>query len=127
MTYRAVLDEDTPGGGAHYCISCSRYFVTGDALEKHAKTKPHKRRYAGVMLCCQLPEAHFKPHAWQMCSSWPNALSVHKLLACVSQGTSCRLKELQGAKPHNKRDAEWAAGMGKPDNGAKQQPAQMEQ
>ncbi|CAL5223365.1 g5869 [Coccomyxa viridis] len=80
-TDKAVLDEDTPGGGAHYCISCSRYFVTGDALEKHAKTKPHKRR----------------------------------------------LKELQGAKPHNKRDAEWAAGMGKPDNGAKQQPAQMEQ
>lgn len=44
--FRAVLDEDTPGGGAHYCISCSRYFVSDDALEKHAKTKPHKRRYA---------------------------------------------------------------------------------
>ena len=40
---------------------------------------------------------------------------------------SCRLKELQGARPHNKRDAEWAAGMGKPDNGVKQPAEQMEQ
>ena len=39
----------------------------------------------------------------------------------------CRLKELQGARPHNKRDAEWAAGMGKPDNGVKQPAVQMEQ
>ncbi|CAK0784908.1 hypothetical protein CVIRNUC_008113 [Coccomyxa viridis] len=80
-TDKAVLDEDTPGGGAFYCTPCSRYFVSADALQKHAGTKPHKRR----------------------------------------------LKELQGARPHNKQDAEWAAGMGKPDNGVKQPAVQMEQ
>ena len=38
-----------------------------------------------------------------------------------------RRKELQGARPHTKQDAEWAAGMGKPDNGVKQPAVQMEQ
>lgn len=28
-----------------------------------------------------------------------------------------RVKELTGAKPHSQADAEWAAGMGRPDNG----------
>ncbi|KAL4452606.1 hypothetical protein ABPG75_008268 [Micractinium tetrahymenae] len=28
-----------------------------------------------------------------------------------------RVKELMGARPHNQGDAEWAAGMGAPDNG----------
>jgi len=40
---------------------------------------------------------------------------------------SCRIKELRGARPHNQSDAETAAGMGKPDNGVRLQPMQMEQ
>ncbi|PRW60962.1 zinc finger 593 [Chlorella sorokiniana] len=28
-----------------------------------------------------------------------------------------RVKELMGARPHNQADADWAAGMGAPDNG----------
>jgi hypothetical protein len=34
----------------------------------------------------------------------------------------CRIKELQGARPHNQADADAAAGMGKPDNGVRLQP-----
>lgn len=68
---RAELDEDLPAHGKHYCIACSRYFVTEAALGTHLTTKPHKKR----------------------------------------------IKELSGAKPHNQTDADWAGGMGAPDNG----------
>jgi len=30
-----------------------------------------------------------------------------------------RLKELSGPQPHNQIDADWAGGMGQPDNGTK--------
>ncbi|KAK9907396.1 hypothetical protein WJX75_002951 [Coccomyxa subellipsoidea] len=43
-TSRAVLDEDTPAGGAFYCTPCSRYFLSDHALSEHSRTKPHKRR-----------------------------------------------------------------------------------
>ena len=72
LFFSALLDDDTPGAGAHYCVSCARYFVSGHALAKHAATKPHKRR----------------------------------------------LKQLAGAKPHSQADANAAAGMGAPDDGA---------
>lgn len=65
------LDEDIPGHGKHYCLPCSRYFVSKTALDTHLKTKPHKRR----------------------------------------------CKELEGDRPHNQADADWAGGMGAPDNG----------
>ena len=38
-----------------------------------------------------------------------------------------RIKELRGNRPHNQGDADAAAGMGKPDNGLRLQPVQMEQ
>lgn len=41
---RAVLDDDVPGGGRHFCVSCSRYFITDGALLTHERSKPHKRR-----------------------------------------------------------------------------------
>jgi len=41
---RVKLDEDLPAHGRHYCISCSRYFVSHEALVKHTTTKLHKRR-----------------------------------------------------------------------------------
>lgn len=65
--------DDTPGGGRHYCVPCSRHFISALALSKHAQGKPHKRR----------------------------------------------AKALQGARPHGQRDAEAAAGVGKPDNGGR--------
>ena len=40
---RLTLD-DTPGGGRHYCVPCSRHFVSALALSKHGQGKPHKRR-----------------------------------------------------------------------------------
>jgi bud site selection protein 20 len=39
-----VVDEDMPGGGRNYCISCARHFATGEAFETHRGTKGHKRR-----------------------------------------------------------------------------------
>jgi len=48
-TYRAILDEDTPGGGRHYCTPCSKYFISALALEKHTQAKPHKRRVGKVV------------------------------------------------------------------------------
>lgn len=77
MHLRVELDEDLPAYGQHFCISCSRYFQTEQALQDHEKTKPHKRR----------------------------------------------IKQLMGARPHNQGDAEWAAGMGAPDNGQRQREA----
>lgn len=43
-TAKAELDEDVPGFGRHYCLSCSRYFQTVTALADHQKTRPHKRK-----------------------------------------------------------------------------------
>jgi len=36
------------------------------------------------------------------------------------------MKELEGARPHNKKDAVWAAGMGAADTGQKSKPVEME-
>lgn len=41
-------DEDAPGGGAHYCVTCARHFVSGAVLEAHCRTKPHKKRLKEV-------------------------------------------------------------------------------
>ena len=38
------IDEDLPGLGQFYCIFCSKYFINKDVLEKHYKTKEHKKR-----------------------------------------------------------------------------------
>eukprot|EP00891_Asterochloris_glomerata_P002252 jgi/Astpho2/2252/e_gw1.00040.162.1_t len=38
------LDTDLPAQGAHYCLPCSRYFVSDQVLQDHSKTKAHKRR-----------------------------------------------------------------------------------
>lgn len=38
------LDEDIPGRGKFFCISCSRYFTTERAQADHEKSKDHKRR-----------------------------------------------------------------------------------
>jgi hypothetical protein len=56
---RVKLDDDLPGGGQHYCISCSKYFVSEGALKDHTKTKPHKRRIAALL---KLQQKGMKPH-----------------------------------------------------------------
>lgn len=38
-------DEDKPGLGQFYCISCAKYFINSDAMDAHVKTKPHKKRF----------------------------------------------------------------------------------
>lgn len=38
------VDFDLPGLGQHYCVECARYFIDGDVLKQHARTKLHKNR-----------------------------------------------------------------------------------
>ena len=37
------IDEDLPGLGQHYCVTCSKFFVDQYALEQCKRTKFHKR------------------------------------------------------------------------------------
>lgn len=39
------FDDDLPGGGQFFCITCARHFADTSTLEKHNETKPHRRRY----------------------------------------------------------------------------------
>ena len=38
------LDEDLPGLGQFYCVFCARYFINGDSLKTHYKSKEHKKQ-----------------------------------------------------------------------------------
>jgi len=38
------IDLDKPGDGQHYCLHCARYFIDGNTLKGHFRTKAHKRR-----------------------------------------------------------------------------------
>eukprot|EP00386_Alphamonas_edax_P002344 GDKI01006958.1.p1 GENE.GDKI01006958.1~~GDKI01006958.1.p1 ORF type:complete len:151 (-),score=35.35 GDKI01006958.1:111-563(-) len=38
------IDEDLPGRGMYYCISCAKYFINKEAMDKHVLTSVHKRR-----------------------------------------------------------------------------------
>ena len=37
-------DDDLPGLGQHYCVYCARHFNDEATLEKHTKTKDHKKQ-----------------------------------------------------------------------------------
>ena len=38
------IQEDKPGLGQHYCVECSKYFESSNALLHHTKSKVHRRR-----------------------------------------------------------------------------------
>lgn len=38
------IDLDLPGLGQHYCVPCSRHFISDYVLRRHEKNKVHKRR-----------------------------------------------------------------------------------
>lgn len=42
-------DEDLPGEGQHYCISCDKYFTSDSDRVAHFKSKLHKRRLKAVL------------------------------------------------------------------------------
>lgn len=42
-------DEDLPGEGQYYCISCAKYFVSQEARKAHLKSKVHKRRLQAML------------------------------------------------------------------------------
>ena len=37
-------DVDKVGKGEHFCMPCDRYFMNSTDLEKHERSKPHKKR-----------------------------------------------------------------------------------
>ncbi|TNV86778.1 hypothetical protein FGO68_gene15383 [Halteria grandinella] len=40
--------EDMPGLGQHYCVTCARYFISSQAKLDHNKTKEHKKRFKTI-------------------------------------------------------------------------------
>lgn len=38
------IDETKPGLGQYYCVECAKYFESTVALDRHRKSKIHKRR-----------------------------------------------------------------------------------
>lgn len=38
------VDPELPGCGQYYCIECAKYFIDGAAMDKHTKSKIHRRR-----------------------------------------------------------------------------------
>ncbi|CDW77476.1 UNKNOWN [Stylonychia lemnae] len=39
------FNEDLPGLGQHYCLTCARYLINEKAMAEHLKTKEHKKRF----------------------------------------------------------------------------------
>jgi hypothetical protein len=39
------VDEDKPGLGQYYCVSCARYFADPASIEGHNQSKKHKKGY----------------------------------------------------------------------------------
>ena len=46
-------DEDLPGLGQHYCVTCAAHFIDESALRTHEKSRPHRRRYNLTKGCSQ--------------------------------------------------------------------------
>jgi bud site selection protein 20 len=42
-------DEDKPGEGQFYCVSCAKHFADMVSLKAHQKSKVHKRRLKAIM------------------------------------------------------------------------------
>lgn len=43
------VDENKPGSGQHYCISCARFFESTETLKVHEATKRHKRMHKKML------------------------------------------------------------------------------
>jgi hypothetical protein len=109
---RAELDEDTPGYGKHYCIPC-RCVGEGVCSCSHGGRCARDRRPAGYLTSALAPPAAAR------CSRYfqsEEALLDHSKTKLHKRKVKTLLTS---ARPHNKVDAEVAAGMGRPDNGPK--------
>ncbi|KAF4649483.1 hypothetical protein FOL46_001775, partial [Perkinsus olseni] len=73
------VDEDLPGRGQHYCVSCAKYFITDIALVAHFKTAKHRRR---------LKQALDDPHTQESAEAadaggWPSPTDIDKRSASL--------------------------------------------
>lgn len=46
------FDQDLPGCGQYYCMTCARHFITQKVMEDHLTSKIHKKR---VKLAAEKP------------------------------------------------------------------------
>eukprot|EP00347_Sterkiella_histriomuscorum_P018254 403346209 len=40
-----AINEDLPGLGQHYCVTCARYMINDKVMQVHLRTKEHKKRF----------------------------------------------------------------------------------
>ncbi|KAF5395035.1 Tubulin alpha chain [Paragonimus heterotremus] len=67
-------DEDLPGMGQYFCVSCSKHFINQTTLDVHRTSKPHKRRLRAL---------REEPHTQREC------VSVHIGQCGVQTGSAC--------------------------------------
>jgi len=85
----STINEDLPGLGQFYCISCARYFINKSALEIHQTTKGHKKRHKSL---------HSKP--------WTTEDALGK---AIDNGKSRRQKEENSKPDYRMEDFEMAS------------------
>jgi bud site selection protein 20 len=112
MAELTKFDEDKPGLGQYYCISCARYFQTKSTLDEHFRTKSHKKRYP-----VEKKNVHsVQKHAHQFCSERGIFFFFFLFLRRPRFNNFFRLKQLK-EKPYSTEDANLPV-----DNGKKSQP-----
>ncbi|KAF2070610.1 hypothetical protein CYY_008067 [Polysphondylium violaceum] len=55
------IDPELPGMGQHFCIHCSKHYITDEALNTHFQTKTHKRRVKELKVKPYMGEHSYLP------------------------------------------------------------------
>ncbi|EMG46662.1 BUD20 Bud site selection protein 20 [Candida maltosa Xu316] len=83
------LDESKPGLGQYYCIECAKYFEDQISLDRHSRSKVHKRR---VKILKERPYTPLEAEA-------AAGVNMDKFLASVE-----KYKQVEGYKQANKEE-----------------------
>ncbi|CAX44490.1 filmanetation/polarity protein, putative [Candida dubliniensis CD36] len=83
------LDELKPGLGQYYCIQCAKYFENQISLDRHTKSKIHKRR---VKLLKERPYTPLEAEA-------AAGINMEKFINSVE-----KYKQLENHKQENKQE-----------------------
>lgn len=85
------LDENKPGLGQYYCIECAKYFEAQPTLDRHTKSKIHKRRVKDLK---QRPYTNLESEA-------ANGLNMARFMESVE-----KYKQLEGYKKEHEAELE---------------------
>lgn len=85
------LDETKPGLGQYYCIECAKYCETQPALDRHTKSKVHKRRAKELL---KRPYTNLEAEA-------ASGLNMDRFAALVA-----KYQELEAAQKANSEELE---------------------